>query len=162
MHLRRFRLAQFAHVAHHKNARCRLLGQHVQRGLHAVGVGVVGIVQNQGVAYAVLLLQPPFNVAERRQSGCNFRQRHARLHRQSRRSAGIGHVVPPCRRQRHAHALRAIHQIKRTGQRLQIDVFGVNIALLRAKGERFQTIAGCLKHGQVRVFGRQQGNAVFR
>ena len=110
----------------------------------------------------MLLLQPPFDIAERRQSGRNLRQRHARLHRQSRRRAGIGHVVPPRRRQRHAHAFRAVHQIKRAGQRLQIDVFRVNIALLCAERQRFQTIAGCLKHGQVRVFGGQQGNAVFR
>ena len=110
----------------------------------------------------MLLLQPPFDVAERRQSGRNFLQRHARLHRQSRRSAGIGHVVPPCRRQRHAHAFCAVHQIKCAGQRLQINVFGVNIALLCAERQRFQTVAGCLKHGQVRVFGGQQGNAIFR
>ena len=70
--------------------------------------------------------------------------------------------MPTRRRQRHAHAFCTVHQIKRAGQRLQIDVFRVNIALLCAERQRFQTIAGCLKHGQVRVFGGQQGNAVFR
>ena len=65
VHTRRFVLAQFAHVAHHKHARRGQLGEHIQRCFHAVGVGVVGVVQNQRLADAVFALQPPFDVAER-------------------------------------------------------------------------------------------------
>ena len=68
-----FAVAQFTHIAHHENARRRQPGQHIQRGLHAVGVGVVGVVDNRAAAQAGFALQTAFDVGKPGQRDGAFR-----------------------------------------------------------------------------------------
>ena len=162
MHTRRFVLAQFAHVAHHKHARRGQLGEHIQRGFHAVGVGVVGVVQNQRLADAVFALQPPFDVAERRQAAGDFRLPDAARNGKRGGGASVAHIMLARHRQLHGLAVAVVHQIKRAAQRFKRNVFGVNIACGRAKSERFEHAGGSLENGEMGILGRQNGDAVFR
>ena len=162
MHFWGFVFAQFAHVAHHKHARRGQLGEHIQRGFHAVGVGVVGVVQNQGLADTVFALQPPFNVAKRRQTAGDFRLPQAASEGERGGGASIAHIMLARHRQLHRLAVAVVHQIKRATQRFKRNIFGVDIACDRTKSKRLERVGGSLKNGKVGILGRQDGDAVFR
>ena len=59
-----FVLAQFAHVAHHKNTRRRHSGEHINGGFHAVGVGIIRIVNQSRAFNALLDIQTAFDITE--------------------------------------------------------------------------------------------------
>ena len=57
-------LTQFAHIAHHKNTRCGHSGEHINGGFHAVGVGIISIVNQSCIFNALLDIQTAFDIAE--------------------------------------------------------------------------------------------------
>ena len=89
--------------------------QHVQRGFHAVGVSVVGVIQHRAAVFALFRLQTPFDVGKIRQTCANLRQRHTSRQRQSRRRTRIRHIVFARHRQMHALTLPRKTQIKIAG-----------------------------------------------
>ena len=64
MHGRRFIFAQFTDVAHYKHARGGQAGQHIERGFHAVGVGIIRIIQHNSIFYTTFDLQTAFDVGK--------------------------------------------------------------------------------------------------
>ena len=59
-----FILTQFTHITHHKNTRRRHSGEHINGGLHAVGVSIISIVNQSCIFNALLDIQTAFDIAE--------------------------------------------------------------------------------------------------
>ena len=135
-----FVLAQFAHIAHHKNTRRRHTRQHVNRGFHAVRVRVVSIV-NQGRAFdAGFDVQTTFDIAEAFQTFRHIVQTQTSRQSQRGGSGGVVDIVAAGNRQHHGGALVAAHQIKFARQRFQHDIFRVNIAAIDTESPLLMTL----------------------
>jgi hypothetical protein len=86
-------LAHFAHVAHHEHARLGLRAQHVDRGAHRIGVGVVRVVDQRGARGRAAAHQATGHRPERGQARGDRGGRDAGGMGRGRRGQRVAHVV---------------------------------------------------------------------
>ena len=102
--------SELAHVAQHQQLPARRQRQHRDRRARGFGVGVVGVVDQRGAIQRGLLLQPPRDPDEARESPRDRRHRHLERHRGGARRERVPHVVHARRpEQRCGLAQRGLH-----------------------------------------------------
>ncbi len=155
-------LAHFTHIADHHDAAPRHHGQHIHRGLHRIGIGVVGIVKDEGAVLPLLLLQAAFNAGITGKRCGDGGEWHPGCQPHGRGRQRVPGVVQAGNMQGHADAALRSAQIQQAAQRTGL-YRGTDIRRrIEAETQMHDTLRHVTPDRETGVIQIKHGNAIRR